>query len=54
MEQGADKEKACNNDWTALMCAANNGHLELLRYLIEQGVDKDKATNDGWEVIRGG
>ena len=29
--------------WTALIGAAAEGHVEVMRYLVEQGEDKDKA-----------
>ena len=44
VEQGADKEKSFG-DWneTALIRAADKGHLDVVRYLAEQGADLDSA-----------
>ena len=62
-ESGADKEKLSNGE-TALHRAATNGHLEVVRLLLESGSDKETtshlgktalhsaAENDNLEVVR--
>ena len=35
VEQGASLDKAGNNGWTPLLVAAYEGHLEIVRYLLE-------------------
>ena len=35
----------------ALMIAANNGHLEVVCYLLEQGADRDKACIMGYTTL---
>ena len=50
-EQGADKEKANNGGYTALILATHYGRLTVVEWLLEQGVDVNKATNDGWTAL---
>ena len=48
MEQGADKDKArCSDGATPLYVAAQFGHLEVVRYLVQQGADKDTTDING-------
>jgi ankyrin repeat protein len=43
-------EMNCEDEdgWTALMYAANHGHIEIVRFLIEQGADRHGKTHSGW------
>ena len=34
-----------------LIDASCNGHLEVVRYLLEHGADRDKAEIDGWTSL---
>ena len=61
---GADKDAANTHGSTALLLAAQIGHLEVVRLLLEAGADKDAANKKGltalrvaaqnghWEVVR--
>ena len=44
---GADINKEDNDGETALMSAANEGHVECLKELIAAGADINKEDNDG-------
>ena len=50
MEQGADKEKG-RGGWTPLIAASQNGHLAVVRYLVEQGADMEKTNRDDWTPL---
>ena len=43
LEANADKDKATNDGYTPLFVAAEQRHLEVLRFLLEAEADKDKA-----------
>ena len=48
INNGGNKEAKDNNGWTALHFASNNGHLEIVQYLIETcSVNKEAKTNTG-------
>ena len=47
MEVGADKDQADNYIISPLYIAAQNGHLDVVRHLVEVGADKDQAQNSG-------
>ena len=48
MEGGADINKAEEEDgWTPLYVASQNGHVEVVRALVEGGADINKVDNDG-------
>ena len=52
VEAGADKDAAKSNSGTmALFIAAQNGHLEVVRLLLDAGSDKDAATTDGTTAL---
>ena len=40
-----DKDQANNQGATPLYIAAENGHLDVVRHLVEVGADKDQASN---------
>lgn len=46
LEAGADKA-AKTNGATALPIAVRNGHVEMVRFLLDAGVDKDAAKPNG-------
>lgn len=39
------------NDWQAIHEAASNGHLEVLKYLVDKGSDINAMTKDGGSVL---
>ena len=41
------QDKACNDGTTPAFIAAQTGHADCLRLLLEAGCDKDKACEDG-------
>ena len=41
------KIKQMNSGKTPLYLAAGNGHLDVVRHLVEVGADKDRAENEG-------
>ena len=48
VEQRADKEKTGGSfGYTPLIIASYNGHLDVVRYLVEQGADIEKAVDYG-------
>ena len=46
LEQGVDKSETTNIGRTAMWHAAKNGHLEIVRLLLEQGADKELGGPD--------
>ena len=44
---GADKDQQTVDGETPLLIAAGEGHLEVVRHLVEVGALKDQARNDG-------
>ena len=49
---GADKDATVSHGWTPLYAASCNGHLAVVRYLVEQGADMEKASSgSGWTPI---
>ena len=52
VQEGADKEEADNDGVTVLLIAAQEGHLEVVRYLVmEVLLDVNKARNNGWTPL---
>jgi hypothetical protein len=47
VEQGADKNKVNNCDWTPLMAACHHGRVEMAEYLVDQGCDLDHVDMNG-------
>ena len=47
----ADTDKECNNGTTALLFAAQNGRLEIVRLLLQKGADKDKENDHGTTAL---
>ncbi|KAF2818089.1 ankyrin, partial [Ophiobolus disseminans] len=37
--------------WTPLFLAADSGHLEVVKLLLEKGADFTVPTNDGWTPL---
>ena len=46
VERGANIEKPTGN-WTPLLIASYNGHVEVTHYLLKKGANKDKVDNLG-------
>ena len=45
-------EERDNNEWTALLCAAYNGHLEVVRWLVREGASSLEETNHAaWTAL---
>ena len=44
LERGADVNKVDENGWTALMHAAEEGHVETVTLLLERGADVNAAV----------
>jgi ankyrin repeat protein len=47
LDAGADVNGRGDGGFTALHSAAQNGHVELVRLLLERGADPDLALEDG-------
>ena len=45
--------KGDNDGRTALHSAAQEGHLDVTKYLISQGAEVNKGDNDGWTAFHG-
>ena len=50
LERGVDVNIVDSKRRTAIMCAANNGHLETVKLLLPL-VDKNAEDNQRWDVI---
>jgi len=46
LNQGANKNTIMPNGYTALMIASENGHLDIVKYLLSIGVNVDIKNND--------
>ena len=49
LDAKADKDKATSRGATPMLIAAQNGHLEVERLLLDATADKDKGMNNGTE-----
>ncbi len=52
MGKGADLSVANNNGWTPVKSAAGQGHLEVVKFLVEQGADLTVADDNGWTPVQ--
>jgi ankyrin repeat protein len=50
--KGAAVDAADEDGWTALHCAALNGHEATVRLLLEKGAAVDAADEGGWTALR--
>ena len=48
---GANVNHKAESGWTALMVAALEGHIDIMRFLIESGASVNAATNSGWSPL---
>jgi ankyrin repeat protein len=39
------------NGWTPLNTAANNGHIDVMKLLLENGADVTVANQNGWTPL---
>ena len=54
IEKGTVSVNSCNDEGiTALHCAACNGHLEILKFLLEKGAEVNVVDIDGWTPLHG-
>jgi ankyrin repeat protein len=51
VELGADKEASAADGTRPLQCAAQQGHLEVVKALAEMGADKEAPTADGFTPL---
>ena len=51
MEHEADINKERNNGCTRLFIACQEGHIEVVKYLVEHGVDLNKEGNNYWILL---
>ena len=47
LDRGADAGAKDNNDWTALLLAAEKGHTATATLLLDRGADVGATSNDG-------
>ena len=43
--------KGDNDGWTALLASAQEGHLDVTKYLISQGAEVNKGDKNGWTAL---
>ena len=51
IQAGIDINATGNNDWTALMAAANNGHIETVTTLIKAGANVNAKDEGSWTAL---
>ena len=52
VNQGADKDETFGDTQETSLCvAAEKGHLDIIRYLVEKGSDIEKEDSYGWTPI---
>ena len=51
VEQGADKDKACDDGMTLLMASCLKGHVDVTEYLLDQGCDMDQTDDIGYTAL---
>lgn len=51
LENGADVTSLDSYDGTGLIRAADRGHVEIVRRLLETGIDVDHVNNLGWTAL---
>jgi ankyrin repeat protein len=51
LQVGANRERQSELGRTALMLAAQNGHLEVVKVLLQAGVDREKQDKDGYTAL---
>jgi hypothetical protein len=51
LQKGADLKAKSSVGWTALHCAASNGHEAVARLLLEKGVDIEAKENNGQTAL---
>ncbi|KAH7377240.1 hypothetical protein B0T11DRAFT_220574, partial [Plectosphaerella cucumerina] len=40
-----------NDGWTPVKAAADKGHLNVVKFLVENGADITVASNNGWTPL---
>lgn len=53
MDAGMDVDCRDAEGWTAAMCAAHGGRLEVLTMLLGAGADVEARDSDGWTAVMG-
>jgi len=51
LARGADTDKQNNDGFTALICAAFKGSVEVAQLLLERGANMELADKDGWTAL---
>ena len=51
MEHGADINKEDYKGQIPLILACQEGHIEVVKYIVEHGADINKQDNDGWASL---